>query len=93
VGQLVARRLADQGAHVLIHGRDGQRGKQVVHHIEAAGHGSATFLSADFSSLAGVRRLADVIRHECDRLDLLINNAGIGSGGSAGKRETSQDSY
>jgi NAD(P)-dependent dehydrogenase (short-subunit alcohol dehydrogenase family) len=30
---------------------------------------------------------------ECDRLDLLINNAGIGSGGSAGKRETSQDGY
>jgi NAD(P)-dependent dehydrogenase (short-subunit alcohol dehydrogenase family) len=34
-----------------------------------------------FSSLAEVRRLADTVRQECDRLDVLINNAGIGSGG------------
>ena len=30
VGRLVARRLADQGARVLIHGRNRHRGKQVV---------------------------------------------------------------
>ena len=36
---------------------------------------------------------ADIVRQECDRLDILINNAGIGSGGSAGKRETSQDGH
>jgi NAD(P)-dependent dehydrogenase (short-subunit alcohol dehydrogenase family) len=40
-----------------------------------------------------VRRLADIVRQDCDRLDILINNAGIGSGGSAGKRETSQDGH
>ena len=52
-----------------------------------------SLLPADFSSLAEVRRLADTVRQECDRLDVLINNAGIGSAGSAGKRETSQDGY
>jgi NAD(P)-dependent dehydrogenase (short-subunit alcohol dehydrogenase family) len=93
VGRLVARRLADQGARVLIHGRDRHRGKQVVDQIQAAGHGSAIFLPADLSSLAEVRRLADVVRQECDRLNVLINNAGIGSGGSAGKRETSLEGY
>ena len=46
-----------------------------------------------FSSLAEVRGHADTDRQECDRLDVLINNAGIGSGGSAGKRETSQDGH
>jgi NAD(P)-dependent dehydrogenase (short-subunit alcohol dehydrogenase family) len=56
-----------------------------------ANRGSAAFLPADFSSLAEVRRLANTVRQECDRLDILINNAGIGSGGSAGKREISQD--
>jgi len=80
VGRLVARRLADQGAHILIHGRDRHRGKQVVDQIQEAGRGSAAFLPADFSSLAEVRRLADALGQDCDRLDVLINNAGIGSG-------------
>ena len=93
VGRLVARRLADQGARVLIHGRDRTRGEQLRNEIRAANRGSAAFLPADFSSLAEVRRLADAVRQECDRLDILINNAGIGSGGSAGQRETSQDDH
>jgi NAD(P)-dependent dehydrogenase (short-subunit alcohol dehydrogenase family) len=93
VGRLVARRLANQGAHVLVHGRDPFRGGQLVDDIRAAGHGSAAFLPADFSSLAEVRRLAATIRQGCERLDILINNAGVGSGGSSGSRETSQDGY
>src|SRR5262245_14936416 len=93
VGRFVARRLADQGARVLIHGRDRTRSEQLLKEIRAAHCGSAAFLPADFSSLAEVRRLAHTVRQECDRLDILINNAGIGSGGSAAKRETSQDGH
>ena len=36
VGRLVARRLADQGARILIHGRDRHRGKQVVDQVQRA---------------------------------------------------------
>jgi NAD(P)-dependent dehydrogenase (short-subunit alcohol dehydrogenase family) len=93
VGRLVARRLADQGARILIHGRDHRRGKQLLEQIQADGRGSAVFLPADLSSLAEVRRLAGVVRHDCDHVDVLINNAGIGSGGSTGERETSRDDY
>src|SRR5262249_52515830 len=93
VGRFVARRLADQGARVLIHGRDGTRGEQLLNEIRAVDRGSATFLPADFSSLAEVRRLADIVRQECDRLHILVNNAGIGSGGSCAERETSQDGH
>jgi NAD(P)-dependent dehydrogenase (short-subunit alcohol dehydrogenase family) len=93
VGRLVARRLAAQGAHVLVHGRDPSRGGRLVEEIRAAGHGSAAFLPADFSSLAEVRRLSATVHQGCERLDILINNAGIGSGGSNGSRETSQDGY
>ena len=93
VGLLVARRLADQGARVLIHGRNIHRGEQVVEEIQNSGRGSAVFLPADLSSLAEVHRLADAIRRNCDRLEILINNAGIGSGGSNATRQISQDGY
>lgn len=93
VGRVVALRLADQGARVLIHGRDHQRGDQVVERIRNTCGRSAVFLPADFSALSEVRRLADAVRQQCDCLDILINNAGIGSGGSAGKRELSQDGH
>jgi len=92
VGRLVARRLADQGARVLIHGRNSDRGKELLEQIRPC-RGSAVFVPADFSSLNEVRRLADVVHQECDRIDVLINNAGIGSGGSAATREISQDGY
>jgi NAD(P)-dependent dehydrogenase (short-subunit alcohol dehydrogenase family) len=93
VGRLVARQLASQGAHILIHGRDRYRGKQVVDQIQDVGTGSAVFVPADFSSFAEVRRLAKVVSQTCNRLDVLINNAGIGSGGAASKRETSQEGH
>jgi NAD(P)-dependent dehydrogenase (short-subunit alcohol dehydrogenase family) len=93
VGQLVAHRLADQGARVLVHGRNFHRGETVVEQIRNGSHGSAVFLPADLSSLAEVHRLADVVHHDCDRLEILINNAGIGSGGSDAKRQISQDGY
>jgi NAD(P)-dependent dehydrogenase (short-subunit alcohol dehydrogenase family) len=47
VGRLVARRLADQGARILIHGRDYHRGKQLLEQIQVDGRGSAVFLPAD----------------------------------------------
>jgi len=90
VGRLVARRLADHGARVIIHGRNRDRDKQVVDQIGATARGSAVFVGADFSSLAEVRRLAQMVNEASDRLDILINNAGIGSSGPAGKRETSR---
>jgi NAD(P)-dependent dehydrogenase (short-subunit alcohol dehydrogenase family) len=92
VGRVVARELAKQGWRVLVHGRDRGRGETLVHEIEKAG-GSATFLAADLASLAEVRRLADEVRKETDRLDLLINNAGIGTAGNAPGRQTSADGH
>ncbi len=79
VGRVVAQRLGAAGARVLVHGRDTTRGEQVVAAIVKAG-GAAEFLQADLSVLAEVRRLAEAVRQKTDRLDILINNAGIGSG-------------
>jgi NAD(P)-dependent dehydrogenase (short-subunit alcohol dehydrogenase family) len=92
VGRVMATRLASDGWRVLVHGRDRGRGERLVAEIEADG-GSAAFLAADVSSLADVRRLADAVRATTKRLELLINNAGIGSAGSKGIRQTSADGH
>jgi NAD(P)-dependent dehydrogenase (short-subunit alcohol dehydrogenase family) len=92
VGRTVAERLGAGGWRVLVHGRDRARGDQVVAGIKAAG-GSAEFLQADLSSLAEVRRLAGAVQRTTERLDLLVNNAGIGRGDPQGARELSADGY
>jgi len=94
LGRAVALALAASGFEVLIHGRDVRRGSELVRQISAQG-GSATFHRADFASLAEVRALADSVRGSHDRLHLLINNAGIGTGrgGAAAPRQTSADGH
>jgi NAD(P)-dependent dehydrogenase (short-subunit alcohol dehydrogenase family) len=92
VGRLVARRLGADGAHVLVHGRDRERGEHVVAEIEKAG-GTAEFLKADLAALAEVRGLAEAVRQKTDRLAILINNAGIGTGGPGAIRQTSADGH
>jgi NAD(P)-dependent dehydrogenase (short-subunit alcohol dehydrogenase family) len=88
VGRVVAQRLGAARARVLVHGRDAARGMALVAEIETAG-GKAEFLAADLASLAEVRRLAEAVRARTDRLDILNNNAGIGTAGA--KRQVSAD--
>ena len=92
VGRVVAKRLARDGWRLLAHGRSQERGESLVREIEAAG-GKATFLEADLSSLAEVRRLAEVVKTETGALQLLINNAGIGSVGAKPGRQESADGH
>src|SRR5437763_2565901 len=89
VGRLVARKLGEAGARVLVHGSDAERGAGVVADVEASG-GVADLLAADLSTLAEVCRLADAAQATVDRLDILINNAGIGT---AGPRQTSAERF
>jgi NAD(P)-dependent dehydrogenase (short-subunit alcohol dehydrogenase family) len=77
LGAEVARRLGARGAHVIVHGRNRERGEAVVAEIEREGAGSASFYAADLADLAAVRDLADAILRDHDRLDVLVNNAGI----------------
>jgi NAD(P)-dependent dehydrogenase (short-subunit alcohol dehydrogenase family) len=78
VGRMVAERLAADGAHVLVHGRDRARGESLVKAIAKTGKGKATLYIADLASLADVRRLAKDILADNKRIDVFINNAGIG---------------
>src|SRR5271167_1650562 len=90
VGRYVAERLAEEGARVIVHGRDPVRGEAVVERIKRQG-GDARLLIADLSSLAEVRSLAEAVKRETDGLDALVNNAGIGTSGA--RRELSADGF
>jgi NAD(P)-dependent dehydrogenase (short-subunit alcohol dehydrogenase family) len=82
VGRFVAESLGADGWDVIVHGRDAERGAEVVATIAAVG-GGARFFSADLSDLAAVGGLAERVAKAAPRLDLLINNAGIGAGSGA----------
>jgi NAD(P)-dependent dehydrogenase (short-subunit alcohol dehydrogenase family) len=86
VGRFVAERLGADGWDVIVHGRDAERGAAVAATIAAVG-GGARFLAADLSDLATVRGLAEAVARSAPRLDLLINNAGVGAGGSSARRQ------
>ena len=72
IGYAIALQLAKEGAEVVVHGRNAERGAKAVRDIENAG-GKARFVAADVSDASDVRRLAD----EAGDVDILINNAGI----------------
>ena len=81
VGKVVAQRLAAQGARVLLHGRSAEKGARVRDEIaRATGNAQLVYYDADLASLAAVRALAASVALENQRLDILINNAGIGRG-------------
>ncbi|MDT7635723.1 MAG: hypothetical protein QOC83_11 [Pseudonocardiales bacterium] len=72
IGRATAIQLAREGAEVIVHGRDPERGEQVVAEIAGA-LGKARFVAADLSDPTEIRRLAD----EAGEVDVLVNNAGI----------------
>jgi NAD(P)-dependent dehydrogenase (short-subunit alcohol dehydrogenase family) len=92
VGRYVAARLANAGVHVIVHGRDRMRAERLVDEIHEAG-GTAQYYLADFAALAAVRALAESVIADHCRLDVLINNAGIGAAGRYGGRHESRDGY
>jgi NAD(P)-dependent dehydrogenase (short-subunit alcohol dehydrogenase family) len=93
VGRYVASRLAGEGAHVLIHGRDAARAKTLTDEIVRAGHAAPTFYQADLSSLSGTTALASAVIRDHRHLDVFVSNAGIGSQNGGPQRQESVDGY
>ena len=90
LGLATARRLAADGATVLVHGRNPAKLERVLAELRKAAASEPDGYLADFSSLQEVRRLARDIARGHPRLDTLINNAGIVV---MGERRTSREGY
>ncbi len=78
IGRETALELARRGASVILHGRDlGRCQRALDEATRATRNRSLGCFAADLASLAEVRKLADDITAQYERLDVLINNAGV----------------
>jgi NAD(P)-dependent dehydrogenase (short-subunit alcohol dehydrogenase family) len=94
LGRALADRLASRGARLILHGRDAERLASVADEIAASGAERPRAVLADLADLKQVAQLAEDVAGMTNRLDVLVNNAGVGSGEPAGRgRSTSADGY
>jgi NAD(P)-dependent dehydrogenase (short-subunit alcohol dehydrogenase family) len=77
IGRAVANKLAQLGIHVLVVGRNAERGKRTVDEIRAAG-GRADFIPSDLRDTSSARAVAKkAVELGNGQVDIVINNAGI----------------
>src|ERR1043166_4245482 len=77
IGRAAANKLAQLGIHVIVVGRNAERGEQTVGEIRAAG-GEADYISSDLRDAASAREVARrAVELGNGHVDILINNAGI----------------
>ena len=77
IGRATAEKLAQSGVHVMVVGRNVERGEKTIGEIRAAG-GKADFISSDLRDAASARAVArKAVELGGGHVDILVNNAGI----------------
>jgi len=76
IGAEIGARLAEDGAAVVVSGRDADRLQRAVRDLEARG-GAALGIAADAASREDCERLVSTARQHFGRIDILVNNAGV----------------
>jgi NAD(P)-dependent dehydrogenase (short-subunit alcohol dehydrogenase family) len=93
LGKGLASELAPAGARLILHGRDEEKGSALLEELAPRATGELVWRHADFSTLEDVRDLGDRLLDE-ERIDVLVNNAGIGTAEPGdGERLESADGY
>ena len=77
IGRAVAKKMAQLSIHVLVVGRNAERGQKTIAEIRAAG-GQADFISSDLQDASNAREVARrAVELGNGYVDILVNNAGI----------------
>ena len=76
IGLAAAKMMIADGARVFLVGRSSERGISALGILDA-GPEAASFVQADISTVAGCREVAEKVRQEAGRVDILVNSAGI----------------
>jgi NAD(P)-dependent dehydrogenase (short-subunit alcohol dehydrogenase family) len=92
LGRAVAEQLAAPDTTLLLHGRDPDRLHVLCHELKERGATAHPYV-ADFAELEEVRGLGRRVVAEWPRIDVLINNAGVGPGNAGAARELSRDGH
>jgi NAD(P)-dependent dehydrogenase (short-subunit alcohol dehydrogenase family) len=91
IGRAVANKLAQTGIHVLVVGRNAERGEKTIAEIRARG-GQADFISSDLRDASSARQVARrAVELGHGQVDILINNAGVYPFGPT--HETTEESF
>lgn len=90
IGKQTALELAEMGAHIIMHGRNKDKTIKAVEEVKIkSGNDNVDLILADLSSLESIRQMSDDIHIKYDRIDVLINNAGV----QIHSHETTIDGY
>lgn len=82
IGLAFARALAAQGVRLTLVARDGTRLDEVADELRAAHEVKVETVSADLRTAAGLAEVGNLLRAEDEPVDLLVNNAGVGTRGA-----------
>ena len=78
IGKLAAIKLAKDGHEIYLHGRNGAKLTSVIAEVkDRSQNEKIAGFTADFSDLASVKNLATEVAQALDKIDVLINNAGV----------------
>lgn len=78
IGKQTALELVKKEANVIIHGRNEERAKEVVKELkDHTGNPDLDYVVADLSSFEEIRKISEQLNNRYDKLDVLINNAGV----------------
>lgn len=81
IGKHLAKKLASQGHHIILHGRNPQKLELATQEVRAVSlRGRVSSYLADFSKLDDVYRFVEEIKRDFPSIDVLFNNAGLYAG-------------
>ncbi|KAH7663068.1 Short-chain dehydrogenase/reductase SDR protein [Dioscorea alata] len=78
IGLEIVKQLASNGIMVLLTARDEKRGTEAFEKLKDSGFSDVVFHQLDVSDTASITSLADFIKTEFGKLDILVNNAAVG---------------